>query len=244
MSGVDPVLVEEVDVVGAEPTQRLVADPGRVGRAAVDATVGEVVALEGEAELGCDLDLVAAPGDGAADQFLVDERAVDLGGVEQGDAELDRPVEDSSSVVVSRRAARSEVRQDQRAVLGEREARVVGDLPEMPVEVGEVTGVAAVEGLAGGSGDRRPGRGGRVHHRVDLGRGPHVLRQRDAAETVGGTIGARVLDARVGGELLPSPEDDGRAAGLDEDGLLDFLAPPTERLVEAARRRQVVGRRG
>jgi hypothetical protein len=85
---VDPVLVVEVDVVGAEPAQRLLGDALRVLRRAVDAA-GR--ALEVEAELGRDLDLVAVPGEGAPDQLLVRVRAVDLGGVEERDAEVERP---------------------------------------------------------------------------------------------------------------------------------------------------------
>ena len=45
------------------------------------------------AELGGEHDLVAAVGDRAADEPLVGERAVHVGGVEEGDAELERAVD-------------------------------------------------------------------------------------------------------------------------------------------------------
>src|ERR1700761_200368 len=121
--------------------------------------------------------------------------------------------------------------QNEGAVFAQREARVVGDLPEVAIEVGEVPGVATVEGLGGGLGDRRPGRDGRREHLVDLLPRAHVLRQRDAAEA----ICARVLAPGVVGQLLPPPEDDRRPTGLHEDRLLDFFALPPERLVEAPR---------
>ena len=89
---VDAVLVVEVDVVDAEPLQRGVARGADVLRAAVDADPGAV----GEplvAELGGELDLVAAAGDRLADQLLVGERAVHVGGVEEGHAEVERAVD-------------------------------------------------------------------------------------------------------------------------------------------------------
>ena len=46
-----------------------------------------------DAELGGEHDLVAAVGDGAADQLLVGAAAVHVGGVEKVDAELERAVD-------------------------------------------------------------------------------------------------------------------------------------------------------
>jgi hypothetical protein len=43
-----------------------------------------------ESELGRDHDLVAYRGKGLADELLVDERPVELGSVEEGDALVDR----------------------------------------------------------------------------------------------------------------------------------------------------------
>src|SRR5215471_10143581 len=48
------------------------------------------LAVEGEPELGGDDNLVAQGGERLADEFLVDIRAVDLGGVEERDTQVDR----------------------------------------------------------------------------------------------------------------------------------------------------------
>ena len=82
---VDPVLVVEVDVVGAEPLQGSLEGGADVRRAAVEVT-GATAGVGDHAELGGQHDLVAAVPDGPADEFLVGERPVDLGGVDQGDA--------------------------------------------------------------------------------------------------------------------------------------------------------------
>ena len=92
---VDPVLVVEVDVVDAESRQRGVARGPDVLRPAVDADPG-AVGQPLVAELGGELHLVAAVltgRDRAADQLLVGERAVHVGGVEEGDAEVERAVD-------------------------------------------------------------------------------------------------------------------------------------------------------
>ena len=87
--GVDAVLVEQVDGVDAQPGEGGVGDLldvfGSAGQAGLAA-----VGVEREAELGGDDDLAAERLQGFADEFLVDERAVDLGGVEEGDAAFDR----------------------------------------------------------------------------------------------------------------------------------------------------------
>ena len=98
---VDAVLVVEVDVVDAEPLQRGVAGRPDVLRAAVDAErrVPSLVALV--AELGREHDLVAAAGDRPADEPLVGERAVHVGGVEEGDAEVEGAVDRARSTAAS-----------------------------------------------------------------------------------------------------------------------------------------------
>ena len=79
-------------MLDAEALQGGVAGGADVRRAAVDAEPGAVgQALV--AELGGELDLVAAPGDGRADQALVGERAVHVGGVEERDAEVEGAVD-------------------------------------------------------------------------------------------------------------------------------------------------------
>ena len=87
--GVDPVLVEEVDAcrcraARSEASATCLMCSGRLFRPALLA-----VGVEVEAELGGDHDLVADRGERLAHQLLVDERPVDLGGVEEGDAALD-----------------------------------------------------------------------------------------------------------------------------------------------------------
>jgi hypothetical protein len=72
---VDAVLVVEVDVVHAEPLEAGVTGGPDVLRPAVDADPG-AVGLALVAELGGELDLVAAVLDRGADQLLVGEGAV------------------------------------------------------------------------------------------------------------------------------------------------------------------------
>ena len=55
--------------------------------------------IEVEAELGGDHDLVAERRERLADQLLVLERAIDLGGVEEGHAALDRGADQRDAVV-------------------------------------------------------------------------------------------------------------------------------------------------
>jgi hypothetical protein len=82
------VLIEQVDPVGARPLQGGVGDLLDVLRAARQARL-LAVGVEGEAELGGDDDLIAYGLKGLTDEFLVDERPLHLGGVEQRDAALD-----------------------------------------------------------------------------------------------------------------------------------------------------------
>ena len=84
---VDAVLVEQVDAVGPEPLERRLRDLPDVLGPAVEARL--LPALDLEAELGGDHHPVADGGEGLADEFLVRERAVDLGGVEERDPEID-----------------------------------------------------------------------------------------------------------------------------------------------------------
>jgi len=90
--GVHAVLVVEVDVVDTEALERGVAGGADVRRAAVDADPAAVgVALV--AELGGELDLVAAAGDRLADELLVGEGPVHVGRVEEGDAQVEGAVD-------------------------------------------------------------------------------------------------------------------------------------------------------
>jgi hypothetical protein len=89
---VDAVLVIEVDVIDAEPFEARVAGLVHVLGPAVDADPAAVL-VPFVAELGGEDDLLAAVGDCATDEALVRERAVHVGGVEEGDAELDRAMD-------------------------------------------------------------------------------------------------------------------------------------------------------
>ena len=89
---VDPVLVVQVDVVNAEALQRALDRGADVRRAAVD-DAGPATGVRHQAELRRHHDLVTTTLDGPADQFLVEVRAVNLGGVDVGDAQLQRPVD-------------------------------------------------------------------------------------------------------------------------------------------------------
>ena len=103
---VDPVLVVQVDVVGAEASQRALDGCPDVGGAAVAcrAVVGRRGAAD-ETELGGDLDLVAAALDGASDELLAVEGSVDLGGVDVRDAELEGAVDGADGLGVVQRPA-------------------------------------------------------------------------------------------------------------------------------------------
>jgi hypothetical protein len=84
---VDPVLVVEVDAIGTEPLQGAFDRGPDVRRAAVEhprATAG----VRNEAELRREHNIVATPPERATDEFFVRVRAVDLGGVDVGDAQL------------------------------------------------------------------------------------------------------------------------------------------------------------
>ncbi len=85
------MLIEEIDDIGLQPLKRRLGDRLDVVGAAVDAAAaGSRLQIDVEAELGRDCDLVAHGRERLADEFLVDERAIGFGGVEQGHASLDR----------------------------------------------------------------------------------------------------------------------------------------------------------
>ena len=90
-AGVDAVLVVEVDVVSPQTPERAFDSGADVRWAAVE--VPGVAGVRDEAELGCEHDLVAAVLDGPADQLLVVVGPVDLGGVEESDAEVECAVD-------------------------------------------------------------------------------------------------------------------------------------------------------
>ena len=105
--GIDAVLVEQVDVVGAEPAQRAFDRLADVLGPAVDVGADLLAVLEAEAELGGDHHLVAPALQRAAEQLLVRVRAVDLGRVEEGAAELDGAVQRGDRLALRRPGRRT-----------------------------------------------------------------------------------------------------------------------------------------
>lgn len=94
--GVDPVLVEQVDGLDAETFQRSLGNLSDMFGAAVDAGDGGSARLTGidlEAEFGGDHHTIAERLQRLSEKNLVGKRAVDLGSVEEGDAEIDGAME-------------------------------------------------------------------------------------------------------------------------------------------------------
>jgi hypothetical protein len=85
---IDAVLVEQVDRLDPEAAQRGFGHLADVRRPAVEAALP--VGFERERELGGDHDLVAEWSERVADELLVGEGTVGFGGVEEGDAAVDR----------------------------------------------------------------------------------------------------------------------------------------------------------
>jgi hypothetical protein len=86
--GIDAVLVIEVDIIDAEPSQARLAGAADVIRFSVNISRCEIFEVALITEFRCEDDFVAPSFNGLADQFFVFERAVHVGGVEQGDAEV------------------------------------------------------------------------------------------------------------------------------------------------------------
>jgi hypothetical protein len=97
--GVDAVLVVEVDDVDTEPLQRRITRRPDVVRSAVHSHAGPVGAPL-VAELGGEYDVVATARDGLADELLVGERAVHVGGVQEAAAEVECSMDDLGRRVV------------------------------------------------------------------------------------------------------------------------------------------------
>src|SRR3954471_17768122 len=95
---VHPVLVEQVDGVCSQATQRALHRGADVLRPAADPGLVAVL-VEREPELGGDHDVLADRLQRLTDQLLVVERAVDLGGVEQRDAAVHRGSEEGDHLV-------------------------------------------------------------------------------------------------------------------------------------------------
>ncbi len=100
---IDAVLVEQVDVAGAESLEATVDRLTDVPGLAVERAGLAVLELTAEFWWG-NHRLVAPALQRPADQLLVDERAIDLGGVDKRDAELERAMNRGNGRGVIRRA--------------------------------------------------------------------------------------------------------------------------------------------
>ena len=88
-AGVNPVLIEQIDDIGVETLERGVGDLLDMLRPAVQASAALAVWFDIEAELGGNHHSFTERSECFAHEFFVDKRAVDLGGIEECDAEFD-----------------------------------------------------------------------------------------------------------------------------------------------------------
>ena len=93
------MLVVEVDVVGPEALERTFDCDADALRTAVRDT-GFSTRVRDDAELRRHHHLIPPPLDGLTHQLLAVERAIDLGGVDMGDAQFERPVDGANRLVV------------------------------------------------------------------------------------------------------------------------------------------------
>src|ERR1035437_707016 len=121
--GIDPVLIEEVDGVDPQTLERVLGDLADAFRAAVEAA--RSARTEVETELGGDDGALSERLQRLAHEFLVGERAIDFGSVEERDAALDRragqrdhfrPVRGRATVMVHAHAAQADGRDLKAAV--------------------------------------------------------------------------------------------------------------------------------
>ena len=94
--GIDAMLIEKVDGVDLEALERAFDGLLDVGGLAIQArgAWAMIGTAEIETELGGDHDFVAIGSERFADELFVEERAVDFGGVEEGDAAVEGGVEE------------------------------------------------------------------------------------------------------------------------------------------------------
>ncbi len=90
---IDTVQVIQIDDLDTEPPQARIARLAYIRGTAVDHALGRVGRIVLETELGREHDAVASTGDGTTDQLFVRVRPVDVGGVEQSDARVERSVD-------------------------------------------------------------------------------------------------------------------------------------------------------
>ena len=97
--GVNPVLVIKVDLVDAEPLQALVTAFADIFRPAIYANKLSLGPPD-IAKLGGQNHLIATALDGAAHEVFVDSATVHVGGVEEVDAQIERPMDGGDGFVV------------------------------------------------------------------------------------------------------------------------------------------------
>jgi uncharacterized protein len=99
------MLVVQVEVVDPEPLQRRITGPPHILRFPVDAHPAAIGPVQ-VAELGGQDHLVPVSGDRPPDQLLVGEGSVHVGGVQQGDAEAERPLDGGDRLLLVGRPVR------------------------------------------------------------------------------------------------------------------------------------------
>ena len=97
--GIDAVLVQQVDLLDAEPLQRSFRGSSDALRLAVRA--GHLAVDDVESELGGDHHPIAERPQRLADDFFIGVRTVDFRGVEEGDAAFDRLADQRDAVLVA-----------------------------------------------------------------------------------------------------------------------------------------------
>ena len=101
---VDAMLVVEVDRVDAQTPEAGLAARAHVLGAPVDPTLLGLRGVAHDPELGGDDHGLAAIADGAPDELLVGEGAIDVGRVEERHTEVDRPVDGGDALGLVGRA--------------------------------------------------------------------------------------------------------------------------------------------
>jgi hypothetical protein len=99
---VDAVLVEQVNPVGPQSRERRIGYLPNVLWAAVESATLAGDRVDVECELGRYDDVIADRGEGLADEFLVSERPVGFGGVEEGDALVRRHADEGACPLADR----------------------------------------------------------------------------------------------------------------------------------------------
>ena len=94
------MLIIKIDGLDLEPLERALNGlPDVFGTAVQGVPFAAVIGIGLPAELSGDDHLLAKRSEGFADKFLVQERAIDFGGIEEGDASIDRGMEKGSHLL-------------------------------------------------------------------------------------------------------------------------------------------------